>query len=209
MSDDEGDDDGDYEPLGVGDEPLDDDGPGADAEADADAEDLEGDEAAAEAAGTDDEDEGDEGDEAEAEGLDDEPPEPAAQKARPERARVDPMLRASNKPRYVQVVAPEDRVTDNRLHKSEAALVIAMRAQQIAKHATVFTDGGPLHDPAELAFKELLDRRCPLVLRRLIGHSPAGEQVVEEWVVREMTLPPLTPPAALGRGREYAPAPKR
>jgi DNA-directed RNA polymerase subunit K/omega len=204
MSDDEGGEDyGDYEDLGAGDEPADDEGlaeaePEAEAEAEAE-EDADADEAGLEedAAGTDDDDEGDD----EAGDEEAEPVEPATQKARPERQKVDPILRMSNKPRFVRVVAPEDRVTDNRLHKSEAALVIAMRAQQIAKYATRFTEGGALHDPVALAFKELFDRRCPFILRRPIGTGPGGEPIVEEWVVREMTLPPLTPPVPLGGGR--------
>ena len=215
MSDDEGGDDyGDYDVLGAGDG-LDEEGlaepgegglaepdeegpepePGADADADAD---EDADEVGLEedAAGTDDEGEGDDAGDEEAD-----PVEPVMQKARPERQKVDPILRMSNKPRFVRVVAPEDRVTDNRLHKSEAALVLAMRAQQISKYATRFTEGGALHDPVALAFKELFDRRCPFILRRPIGVGPGGEPVVEEWCVREMVLPPLTPPAPLGGGR--------
>lgn len=205
MSDDEGGEDyGDYEDLGAGDEPADDEvlaepEPEADEDADADADEVGLEE---DAAGTDDEDEGDD----EAGDEEAEPVEPATQKARSERPKTDPILRMSNKPRFVRVVAPEDRVTDNRLHKSEAALVIAMRAQQIAKYATRFTEsredpGGALHDPVALAFKELFYRRCPFILRRPIGTGPGGELIVEEWVVREMTLPPLTPPVPLGGGR--------
>jgi DNA-directed RNA polymerase subunit K/omega len=118
-------------------------------------------------------------------------------KAHPERQKADPILRKSNKAHYVQIVPPQERVTDNRLHKSEAARVIAMRAQQIAKFGTCFTEGGGLHDAVALAFKELYDRRCPLVLRRVVGRGADGAQIVEEWNVREMTLPPLTPPADL------------
>ncbi|NBQ43951.1 MAG: hypothetical protein EBU23_16185, partial [Mycobacteriaceae bacterium] len=160
MSDDEGlGDYEDYEDLGAGEEPMDEEGlaevePEVDEDADEEAE----------------------------------PVEPVTQKARPERQKVDPILRMSNKPRLVRVVKPEDRVTDNRLHKTEAAQIIAMRAQQIAKYGTHFTDGGSLHDPVMIAFKELLDRRCPLTLRRHIGTGPSGEPIVEEWDVRTMTL---------------------
>jgi DNA-directed RNA polymerase subunit K/omega len=195
MSDDEGGEDyGEYEAFGVGDEPVEEeglpdlDGDGLDdIEADADVEGLDED-----AAGTDDEDEEEE------DSAEDEEAEPLSQKARPERAKVDPVLRMANKSRTVQVVAPEDRVTDNRLHRSEAAYIISMRAQQIARSATCFTEGGDLHDPVALAFKELLERRCPFILRRPVGFSPSGDPLIEEWAVREMTLPPLTPPVPLG-----------
>lgn len=207
MSDDEGlGDYEDYEDLGAGEEPMDDEGLAeVEPEVDEDADEEVGlDE---DAAGTDDEDEGDDG----AGDEEAEPVEPVTQKARPERQKVDPILRMSNKPRLVRVVKPEDRVTDNRLHKTEAAQIIAMRAQQIAKYGTHFTDGGSLHDPVMIAFKELLDRRCPLTLRRHIGTGPSGEPIVEEWVVRTMTLPPLTPPVPLasGGGRAAAAAPAR
>jgi DNA-directed RNA polymerase subunit K/omega len=208
MSDDDGDggEYGDYEDLAGGEEPAEEDvvsepepepepEPEADADADGDADDkTDADEAGLEedAAGTDVEDEDDEGGE---------PADPAPARARPERRPVDPLLRMSNRPRYVRVVEPDLRVTDNRLHKSEAAFIIAMRAEQIAKYATRFAEGGDVHDPVALAYKELFDRRCPFILRRVVGAGPGGDPIVEEWTVREMTLPPLTAPAPLGGGR--------
>ena len=173
MSDDEGEDYGDYEELGIGDEPIIDEEVVGPIEEDDDEVGLEED-----AAGSDD----DELEEEEAEPIE-------TQKAKNEKNKVDPLLRVSNKSRFIKIVDPEKRVTDNRLHKSEAALIIAMRAQQIAKSATCFTNSDGLHDPVALAFKELLDRKCPLKLRRPIGTGPAGE-----WIVREMTLPLLTLP---------------
>lgn len=185
---DEGEDEGDYEDLGLDEEPADED-----ASVEADTGGLEED-----AAGTDDDEDADEAADEAAEDDYAEPAEGPSPKARPDRQRTDPILRMSNNPRTVRVVAPEDRVTDNRLHKPEAALVLAMRAQQIAKYATMFTDGGALNDSFALAYKELYDRRCPFILRRPVGTGAGGEQIVEEWVVREMVLPPLTPPVALG-----------
>lgn len=132
--------------------------------------------------------------EGEGESPEEEPAAPAAASARPERPKGDPLLRISNRPRVVRVVPAEERVTDGRLHKTEAAYLVAMRAEQIAKYATCFTDGGGLRDPVALAFKELLDRRCPLVIRRQVGVGPGGELLVEDWSVREMALPPLVPP---------------
>lgn len=126
---------------------------------------------------------------------DEEPIEPVTR-----RTKIDPILRTSNKPRVVIVVSPDERVTDNRLHKSEASYVISMRAQQIAQSATCFTDGGSLYDPVALAYKELFDRRCPFTLRRTIGSTNNGDPIVEEWNIREMTLPTLTLPVALGSG---------
>jgi DNA-directed RNA polymerases I, II, and III subunit RPABC2 len=114
----------------------------------------------------------------------------ASRPAKPEKTRADPLLRASNKPRVVHLVADEDRVTDNRLQKTEMAAVLAWRAKQIADKGTHFVDSGGLHDPVQIAVKELYERRCPLSIRREIGTTPSGDLIVEEWKVREMTLPP-------------------
>jgi len=112
-------------------------------------------------------------------------------------ARGDPTVRDANTPVRVIVVPTSERVTDNRLHKSEAAQVLAMRAQQIAKTARVFGGvgpEGPLRDPYALAYRELYARQCPLILRRQVGVGAAGEVIVEEWSVREMSLPLLRAP---------------
>lgn len=196
MSDDEGNDyAGEYEELGAVVEDDDDapEDPDPDADADPVADDPDQDDELGleeEGAGTDD----DTDDDADAVPEEDAP----ALKAHPQRPKVDPILRLSNRPRVVVIVHPDERVTDNRLHKAEAAYIIAMRSQQIARYATTFTDPGGLQDPVAIAFKELLERRCPYSLRRPIGTGPAGELVVEEWNPREMTLPQLTPPVPLG-----------
>ena len=120
-----------------------------------------------------------------------------ADKATSRAARGDPTVRDANTPVRVLVVPAGERVTDNRLHKSEAAQVLAMRAQQIAKTGRVFGGvgpEGPLRDPYALAYRELYARQCPLVLRRQVGVGAAGEVIVEEWSVREMTLPMLRAP---------------
>ena len=199
MSDDEGPDEGDFEDIGEGGA---DDGEAvvADAEEGEAEEQEEGDLVVEEAVGSDDDDDDDDDDApAGADEADDYvEPTSASSKAHPQRVKIDPILKMSNKPRVVRIVPPDERITDNRLQKSEAAYIIAMRSEQIAKFAKSFTATSGLHDPVAIAFKELLDRRCPLTLRRAVGTGPAGESLVEEWNVREMALPPLTAPVALG-----------
>lgn len=124
--------------------------------------------------------------------------EPDVADAEPEpeaaRARADPVTSGANRPVRVIVVPEDERITDNRLHKSEASYVISVRAQQIARSATNFATAGtgaPLYDPCEIAQRELLERRCPLILRRQVGWGPDGEVIVEEWSVRKMALPQL------------------
>lgn len=108
-----------------------------------------------------------------------------------EKQRIDPILRISNKSRNVIIVPPDERVTDNRLQKSEAAHIISMRAQEIAQYGTSFTDIGNLHDPVDIAIKELQDRKCPMLVRRSVQILPNGDQIVEEWDPKEMALPML------------------
>lgn len=114
----------------------------------------------------------------------------------PPRARLDGVIKASNRPIRTIIVPAHERITDNRLHKSEAADIIAMRAQQIAASAMSFEDTS--RDPAResyiKAYKELYQRRCPLILRRQIGWGSEGEKIIEEWNVREMTLPLIALP---------------
>lgn len=112
------------------------------------------------------------------------------------RARADPVTSGANRPVRVVVVPNSERITDNRLHKSEASYVISVRAQQIARSATNFasashTNSAALYDPCAIAQRELIERRCPLLLRRQVGWGPDGEIIVEEWCVREMALPQL------------------
>jgi len=188
MSDDEY---GDYEPLGEA--PLEE---GAEP---GEVEDETGLGLDEDAAGTDDEEE-ELPEDAVPEAEDEEPTEPgaASAKASPQGPKVDPILRMSNKPCAVRVVPPDERITDNRLHKSEAAFVIAMRAKQIAKYGKSFVEAPGLYDPVAIAFKELFERRTPLTLRRQVGTGPTGDTIVEEWNVREMSYPDLTPPVPLG-----------
>lgn len=165
------------------------------------------------AAGSDDET-GDE--EGEGEGVGDADEEGAApprgHAAHPQRPRVDPLLRESNRPRAVRIVPENERQTSDFLQKTEAAQIIAMRAQQIATRATQFSSGAspgasseggagaPLHDPVAIAFQELFERRCPLLLRREVGIEN-GVRLVEEWDPNVMAHTPLTPPVPLGPAR--------
>lgn len=121
--------------------------------------------------------------------------------ARPTRPSPNPPQSKSNKAVTAIIVHPDERVTDHCLRRTEAAEILAMRAQEISKFGKSFVDPAGLHDPVAIAYKELFERRCPLLLRRFVGSGPAGEPVYEEWDPNTMTHPPLVPPAALGGPR--------
>ena len=112
---------------------------------------------------------------------------------------IDPIVNMSNKSIKIRVVPPNERITDNRLHKNEAARIIAMRAAQIEKDAISFEPPElQLSDPVDKAIAELMHRRNPMTLRRHLSTNKVKGggivSVVEEWVVNEMTLPPLSIP---------------
>ena len=94
--------------------------------------------------------------------------------------------------RRVLVVASEDRLSSNMMTLAETTRAIAVRAKQISTHPYAYTDVGDLSDATSIARKELFDRRSPLVLRRPMGRTPAGETIIELWCVREMTYPSLS-----------------
>jgi hypothetical protein len=107
------------------------------------------------------------------------------------KVRVDPILRASNTHRRVVVVPDNERITSNVLKITECARAIAIRAQQIETSPIMFTDPAGETDSVALAKAELLARRSPLKLRRIVGRGTDGAVYVEDWRVNEMTLPPV------------------
>jgi len=124
------------------------------------------------------------------------------QPARAERAKIDPLMQLSNTPRVTCVIHPDDRRTSNILQKSEAAHILAKRATQIADSPTVFVDITGLHDPGAIAFKELLERRCPLLVRRLIAVDSKQNCIfVEDWDPNLMAHPQLVAPTLLSSVR--------
>jgi DNA-directed RNA polymerase subunit K/omega len=109
----------------------------------------------------------------------------------PAAAVEDPILFESNMTRKTIIVAPNKRITSNRLTGYEASNMVAMRSQQIAKCGTHFADDTDEHDPVNLAAKELLTRRCPLLLHRQVGTTVGGDNIIEEWDPKTMVLPSL------------------
>jgi DNA-directed RNA polymerase subunit K/omega len=90
--------------------------------------------------------------------------------------------------RNIIIVPPEERITDNRLHKNEASFIISTRAEEISKHSTHFVKGD-YGNAISIAYHELYSHRCPLKLRRQVGSSSKGDIIVEEWDVKTMILP--------------------
>lgn len=80
---------------------------------------------------------------------------------------------------------PEHRVTSEVMSKFELAEVISIRARQLESSAKVFTDIGDLTDPLAIAKKEIIDKKCPLDIVRMIT-----DKIAERWHVNELSIPP-------------------
>jgi len=113
---------------------------------------------------------------------------------------ADALSRSATAPRRVLVVAPEDRRTASWVSPYEFARVIAIRAQQISDgQAHFLPDGSRSFDNArDIALAEFRARRTPLVLRRKVGRTIAGEAIIEIWRVRELSGPLNAPGAYAG-----------
>lgn len=66
-------------------------------------------------------------------------------------------------------VAPKDRITSNRLSKYEFSMLCGVLSQKIADNEYTLVDYGNLTNPDDIAYKAIMDNRCPFVLKRHIG----------------------------------------
>ncbi len=79
---------------------------------------------------------------------------------------------------------PEDRATSEVMTKFELCEVMSVRAKQLEKKNKVFTDVGDLTNPLDIAKKEILDKKCPLSIVRMLT-----DKIGEKWQVNEMAIP--------------------
>ncbi len=149
-----------------------------------------------------------EGEEAEAEGVAEEGEEAAAEEA--EEAEGEEEAEAAPAPAAKRVVYPTDRGepqpspedmmraiinpdprSRDTLLTNELALVVAVRAEQIARGGKIFVTPES-HDPVDIAWQELEARKNPLVLRREVergGRDEASYYVMyDEFKVRDMKI---------------------
>lgn len=117
-----------------------------------------------------------------------------AEEARPAvTLRVDPWTREATTPGVEHVIRGEERRMRNVLSKSEAGYIVSVRATQISASGKAFVDTGSIKVPTEMATeiatRELLAGRCPLLIRRPVRPAVDGHLWVEEWDPKEMVLP--------------------
>lgn len=86
--------------------------------------------------------------------------------------------------RSINIVPDQKRITSDIMTMFEFSEVIGIRTSQIEKGSPVFTEVSELHDPYDMAIKELFDRKSPLkIIRRTLRYEQ------EEWKCNEMGFP--------------------
>jgi len=91
------------------------------------------------------------------------------------------------------VVNKDKRRTSNIITKTEMTELVSIRATQISQHNNCMVDLGGFKDPIKLAQRELMLRKCPLVLERCVGErlnleTKKMEKYYEFWQPNEMTF---------------------
>lgn len=87
------------------------------------------------------------------------------------------------------IVAPEKRITSDRMSLFECTRILGDRSRHIDNGARPYIDISNYTSSLEIAYNELIQRRTPMSVVRHVGNNR-----VEIWRVREMTIPKLPPP---------------
>lgn len=91
----------------------------------------------------------------------------------------------------IVVVKPENRRTSNRLSLYEMTEIVGILASYVEKNGAQFMPAGDADNSITIAKRTLMHRKCPLVLRRVVGRrkNPATKKIelyCEYWDPNEM-----------------------
>lgn len=91
------------------------------------------------------------------------------------------------------IIDPDKRKTSHILSRHEMTEIVGIRATQIAQTGICMVDIGDIDDAIVLAKKELMARRCPLMIEREVGErrdkATGRTQIfVERWSPNTMTF---------------------
>lgn len=109
--------------------------------------------------------------------------EPADENAEPE---FD-IKTVSDYNKEVIIVREADRLTRNVLSVAEMTEIVSIRSVQIQEKNNCLVDITGLTDPRKMAQRELMERMCPLYLRRLVGDD-GTISYYEVWNPNKMTF---------------------
>lgn len=89
------------------------------------------------------------------------------------------------------IIKPDERLTSHILSKYEMTEIISIRATQISQYNNCMVPIDDLDDPIKQAKRELMARKCPLILVRPVGErknkeTEECESYVEHWNPNQM-----------------------
>jgi DNA-directed RNA polymerase subunit K/omega len=86
----------------------------------------------------------------------------------------------------INIVPADERQARDVLSVSEMTAIVSIRATQIQDKNNCLVDITGLTDPRKMAMRELMERKCPLYVRRCVDGTGA-DAVYEIWDPNEMT----------------------
>lgn len=86
------------------------------------------------------------------------------------------------------IIPSEQRTMRNILTRAEYTRVLSVRSTHIENSAKVFVDTTGLTTSIDIARKEIIEKKCPLSILRLICNDENGNCIYEKWHVNELTL---------------------
>jgi DNA-directed RNA polymerases I, II, and III subunit RPABC2 len=90
------------------------------------------------------------------------------------------------------IITGDDRITTSKMSMFEITELISIRGEHISKFADCYVSINGLSDPMDMAKRELMARKCPLVIHRHIGDMTVNGELqlyYELWYPNEMQFP--------------------
>ena len=85
----------------------------------------------------------------------------------------------------VKIIPKEQRMISDVMTIYDLAYVVATRASHIANGSPTYVNYPPGTEPKKIAIMEIVQKKCPLIIRKSIGHG-----YYEDWPVNEMIFDP-------------------
>lgn len=86
----------------------------------------------------------------------------------------------------ITIVEPSKRMTTDVIQLYEFSLIVSTRAAHINNGSSAVFVSTPKDTPVDLiVIQEILEKKCPFIIRRQVGHN-----LYEDWNVNEMIFDP-------------------
>ena len=103
---------------------------------------------------------------------------------------VNPINLNNNSVKKKKIVNDADRITSNYVTKYELTRAITYRITQIERGSKYFTNIGDIKNPKQIAIKEVIDRKTPIIIEREIDIDEVNNiSYCERWKLNEMAYP--------------------